>query len=93
MYSPDSRVISPCFKKGTILVSPFLVTEFKAKIGLPRPSTPRAAPRKKSIWPPTPGIRCDDQTKRQKQKNKKNNKNNKVIYEMFHILNCGFEIK
>lgn len=39
---------------GTILESPLLVQDGMAKIGLPFPSLPMAAPRKKSIWPPTP---------------------------------------
>lgn len=44
----------PSFRKGVIFDSPLEVTEFSAKIGFPRPSCPRAAPRKKSTWPPTP---------------------------------------
>ena len=44
----------PCLMNGTIFDSPFFVVDGIARIGFPRPSLHKAAPRKKSICPPTP---------------------------------------
>ena len=49
---------------GTILDSPLLVTDGKAKIGFPKPSYPKAAPRIKSICPPTPRTQNNKDYKR-----------------------------
>ena len=43
---------APCLRNGTIRLSPRLVTDGSAMIGLPPGD--RAAPRMKSIWPPMP---------------------------------------
>ena len=45
---------APFCKVGTILLCPLFVAERKAMIGFPCPSSACAAPRMKSIWPPTP---------------------------------------
>lgn len=89
----------PSFKKGTIFDSPFLVTEFRARIGLPHPSSAKAAPRKKSIWPPTPekmlnivrllknaeGIRKLIKTHEQNQSN-----HAQRVYMVLFIITCLF---
>lgn len=89
----------PSFKKGTIFDSPFFVTEFRARIGLPHPSSAKAAPRKKSIWPPTPekmlnvvrllknaeGIRKLIKTHEQNQSN-----HAQRVYMVLFIITCIF---
>ena len=45
---------TPFLMNGTIFDSPLFVVDGIARIGFPRPSLHNAAPRKKSICPPTP---------------------------------------